>query len=533
VRIVIALRGETEIVFDVAIFCRRGEKEACTLGDTEIYRPVRVLNVDRGEGKGGGRGDGAVAVCDRDAALYAVERDVLVVGFEDDRSKKFVGIKAIAAHAEVSVNACSFEVCAAGFEENKTVDVFEVGGAEEVAAEVDRTGDLGEIGIPVVALDSEVAGNAVGIEAGIVVVDVDADIAVDRIEVNIAVVGGESDRGVDFADVDVTVVGLYRNGGVVRNLDDQVALSAVDGGNGHDEILSFCRKAGTEALSFILRVLIFPGVGLGVDVDVNLSVRAGAGDGDITVGIANDETGGGIYGGGEGVIAIVAVTEDVVEVVKVLTEIQVGPGDAAEDHVREKASDGEQDEKEDNAAAKNTNRAVNALVLAALVDTPLGEQNEAGTDEDGRPPAAVPLQRLGPWKLSSFGEEKDDANGKDNQRAEDGTAAGGTHLETDLSALHAGLIFEKTALGAHGLTVVRIEWRWRRRRGRISGHPSSRPLSCRSPSTLHDWEPLAERARQGERQRYMRWEADCRLTADCRRPDDRLCAREAELHRGR
>ncbi len=476
-----------------------------------------VLDIDGSERDGAGRGDGTVSVRDGDAALYAIESDVFVVGLEDDGAEDFVGIQAVAADAEVSGDAGGFEVSAAGLKEDEAGDVLEMGGTEEVAAKIDGSGDFGEIRVAVVALNGEVAGDAVGVEAGVIVIDMHVDIAVNGVEIHISVICGESDGRVDLVDADIAVVRLDGDGGVVRDFDDEIALASVDRGDGHDEVFAFRGEDRAETLRFAFCVLRLPGIGLGVDVDVNLAVGAGARDGDVAVGVADDQAGGRVNRRAEGIVAVVAIPEDVVKVLEVLAQTCVGPSQAAEGQVRKKSGDGEHDEEEDDAASEDANGAVDAIIAAALVDGPLCEKNEPGTDEDGGPPTAVPLEGLGPGKPASFGEEKDDSDAKNDEWAEDGPAPGRTHLQADLGALHAGLILEVAALGAHGLAAVGVKRRGRRWGRRIGGHPIGRPLLCRSPSRLRDSGCPVRMARPGERQRYKGWAARCRAWEECRR----------------
>ena len=98
------------------------------------------------------------------------------------------------------------------------------------------------------------------------------------------------------------------------------------------------------------------GVGAGVDLlvhgDVDLVVVAGAGDGDIAARVVDREGGAGGKGLGEGLVALVFVAEELVEVVLIDVEAMFEEGaiavpQAAEDDT---GDDEQQEQREDSSA---------------------------------------------------------------------------------------------------------------------------------------------------------------------------------------
>ena len=188
----------------------------------------------------------------------------------------------------------------------------------------------------------------------------------------------------------------------------------------------------------------------------------------------------------DGLIALVLVAEDLIEV----AGVEAGHDDvtAAEVIVSAgaEAREDEDEQQEDNAAADGVTDVRNSTVLLDValrygaIDSPFDEQNDANADEQERPPAAVPAPEIEGAQATDLDEKKDDADGDDQERANDGGVAHaaearlvGIVLCAAEIALGAGLFFEEPALITPVLTGGWAGWRigWRIASHGLSGPP--------------------------------------------------------------
>ena len=188
---------------------------------------------------------------------------------------------------------------------------------------------------------------------------------------------------------------------------------------------------------------------------MDLVVVAGAGDRDVAAGIVDVKGGTGGEGLGEGLVALVFVAEELVEVVLIDVEaFEHLAAAAVADSAEDDAGDAEEDEEGEDASADAA--AVAGLVgvgLRVLVVGPLEEQDDAGADEQDGPEAAVPVPQAVTLEAAGLDEQEDDADGDEHEGAEDGAAAQaaglvavGVTLGAEHVALGTGLLFEDAAL---------------------------------------------------------------------------------------
>ncbi len=104
-----------------------------------------------------------------------------------------------------------------------------------------------------------------------------------------------------------------------------------------------------------------------------------------------------------------------------------------------------------------------------LVEGPLEEHDDAGADEQEGPEAAVPVPEAVAVQAAGLDEQEEDADGDEDQRAEDGAAAHaaglvavGVALGAEHVALGTGLFFEDAALILPVVSVGRAAGRTRR-----------------------------------------------------------------------
>ena len=164
-------------------------------------------------------------------------------------------------------------------------------------------------------------------------------------------------------------------------------------GNVEGDVVAVDVDVGVEALGFGVGIGVGAGVDLFVDGDVDLVVVAGAGDGDVAARVVDHEGGAGGEGLGEGLIALVLVADELVPVVLIDVEAIEEPGAAAFAHAAEDDSgDAEENEQgEDTSADAPAVARLGGVGLGVLVVGPFEEHDDAGSDEEEGPEAAVPL----------------------------------------------------------------------------------------------------------------------------------------------
>ena len=247
------------------------------------------------------------------------------------------------------------------------------------------------------------------------------------------------------------------------------ARAAVHGRNAEGDVVAVGVEFGAEALGLAVGFGVGAGVDLFVDGDVDLVVVAGAGDGDVAAGIVDLEAGAGGEGLGEGLVALVLVAEELVEVVLIDVEAFEEIGVAAFAYAAEDdAGDAEEEEQGEDASANAAAIAgLGGVGLDVLVVGPFEQHDDAGADEEEGPEAAVPVPDAMALQVAGLDEQEDDADGDEHQRAEDGAAAHaaglvavGVTLGAEHVALGAGLFFEDAALVLPVVSVGRTG-RWR------------------------------------------------------------------------
>ena len=161
-----------EFALDVAVVGVELVGEGGVFGDGDGDGAVAVFDGDAGERRCAGDVDRAVAVGDEDVAGDAVESDVAAVGGEGDGAYGVAGVElGVVADFDVTVEAGELEVGAAGVEAEGAADVLAVGVAEEVSADGDGAGEVGEGGVVGPAFEVDLAGDGVGGEVVITIVD--------------------------------------------------------------------------------------------------------------------------------------------------------------------------------------------------------------------------------------------------------------------------------------------------------------------------------------------------------------------------
>ena len=172
---------------------------------------------------------------------------------------------------------------------------------------------------------------------------------------------------------------------------------------------------------------------------MDLVVAALANDGDVTVGIVDGDAAAGRQGGVEVRRHLVLFAEKFAEGVGVEVEV-LGEGDVVGVEAVDACSSGsEREEQEDGSGANAASDVGDAFGAGHLVEGPLGDQDDTGSDEQHGPPVTVPVPEAGGRDAAEADEEHDDSGGEDDDRAEDGGAAQG-----------AGLVAIEIALGPDG-----------------------------------------------------------------------------------
>src|ERR1035441_6178427 len=123
---------------------------------------------------------------------------------------------------------CELQSGAAGVEADGAVDALNVGRAEELSGQVDRSGDVGEGYILGMALDGDAAAHAVRGDGRAAAVDVGGGRAGNGGELNVAMVGGGNHRGLDGRNMDVAVVCRDIDRGRRGHLEYQLGAGAID-----------------------------------------------------------------------------------------------------------------------------------------------------------------------------------------------------------------------------------------------------------------------------------------------------------------
>jgi len=261
--------------------------EVCLLGQTEVDGAIAIFDGDIAEWRCAGEIDGAVAIGDEDVSGYALEGDVAVAGGESEWADGLAAGDVGVADVDLTVEASELKVGAAGVELDGAANALEVGGAEEVAAHGDGAAEVGECGVVTTALDGDWAGDAVGGDIGVAVVDVCRDRAGDGAEFDVAVVGGDLNGRFEASDTDVAVVGVNHDGCGGRNGNGEVGAGSIEGGHGEGDVSSVGIQARAKLLRFAVGFGVRASVDLFVDGDVDLVVVAGAGDGDVAARIVD------------------------------------------------------------------------------------------------------------------------------------------------------------------------------------------------------------------------------------------------------
>ena len=154
-----------------------------------------------------------------------------------------------------------------------------------------------------------------------------------------------------------------------------------------------------------------------------------------------------------GLVALVLVADELVEVVLVEVEVVQQIVAVVAHAVEGDADAGEQDEQPDDAPA-DAAADVGAVVAAeGVVGDPLDQDDGADADEQERPPAAVPGPEREGGQAADLDEEEDDAEADEQNGARDGAAAKpailgaiGVALGLDLIAHGLGLLAQDALL---------------------------------------------------------------------------------------
>ena len=401
------------------------------------------------------------------------------MGGEGEGPDSFTGGESgAAADVDLAIETGELEVGAAGVELDGTADALEVRVAEELSAHGDGTADVGEGGVVAAAFDGDGAGDAVGGEIVAAVVDAGGDVAGDGAEFDVAMVGGDDDGRFDGADLHVAVVGVDGGGCGCGQGDDEVGARSIHCRNAEGDVAAVGDEFGAEALGLAVGLGVGAGVDLFVRGDVDLVVITGAGDRDVAAGIVDQEGCAGGEGLGEGLIALVFVAEELVEVVLIDVEAFEESGVAAFAYAAEDdAGDAEEDEQGEDASANATAVVgLGGVGLDVLVVGPFEQHDDAGGDEEERPEATVPVPHAMTLQVAGLDEQKDDADGDEHQGAKDraatqaaGLVAIGFTLGAEHVALGTGLVLEHAAL-VLPVVSVRRTGRWRVGWRRIASH---------------------------------------------------------------
>ena len=145
-------------------------------------------------------------------------------------------------------------------------------------------------------------------------------------------------------------------------------------------------------------------------------------------------------------------------------------GDDAGEHQEE------QQQKDAEAGGAAVGRPL-GIAQMELVEGPLGQQNNAGRNQQHRPPMAVPLPESAEIQTAGLNQQEEHADGDQQQGAENGAAAHSPHLVADLLPLRSDRVTLRAHLGAKLIALVSPLRLWivagrrrRRRWWRIARH---------------------------------------------------------------
>ena len=230
---------------DVAVGGVELVDKAGLLGNGEIDGAVAIFDGDVREGGRAGDVDRAVAVGDEDVSRDAIEGDVAAVGGKGDGTDGVTGVEfGVTADFELSVEAPELEVGAAGVEFDGAAYVLEVRVSEELAADGDGAAEIRESGVVSASFDGKCAGDAVGGDVVVPVVNAGVDVTCDCAECDVAVVCSDGDVAFDCADLCVAAVDVDGGRNIRRHGDDEVGASTFHGGNGEGDVIAVGLKGG-------------------------------------------------------------------------------------------------------------------------------------------------------------------------------------------------------------------------------------------------------------------------------------------------
>jgi hypothetical protein len=170
-------------------------------------------------------------------------------------------------------------------------------------------------------------------------------------------------------------------------------------------------------------------------------------------------------------VALVPVAEEFVKRVLIEVPASVVPSLSGCDVMSDDTSKHQEEQHEEDAKADAAaiGRAL-GIAHVDLIEGPLGQQHNAGRHQQQRPPMAIPAPEATEIETAGLNQQKDNADGDQQDGAENGAAAQAPHLGADMVAPCAGRLTLRAQLVAVEpplrSRIVAGRWRWWRSRWR-------------------------------------------------------------------